>query len=143
VSVAVKKGAIMAAMAARTGPPFHRKEGKAACSGRESGPLKVAPSLAATNNPQMQTLLAITSDEIEDHVAYLRRVSRVVEPSPGIPVVLTDPQDDPIVYTAVTAGADILCARDRSFYMPNVISFCERFGMRVMDEIQLLNRMQS
>ena len=49
MSVAVKKGAIMAAMAARTGPPFHRKEGKAACSGRESGPLKVAPSLAATN----------------------------------------------------------------------------------------------
>ena len=48
----------------------------------------------ALSYPQMQTLLAITSDEIEDHVAYLRRVSRVVEPSPGIPVVLTDPQDD-------------------------------------------------
>ena len=71
----------------------------------------------------MQTLLAITSDEIEDHVAYLRRVSRIVEPSPGIPVVLTDPQDDPIVYTAVTAGADILCARDRSFYIPMSFHF--------------------
>ena len=48
----------------------------------------------ALSYPQMQTLLAITSDEIHDHVAYLRRVSRVVEPSLGIPVVLTDPQDD-------------------------------------------------
>ena len=77
----------------------------------------------ALSYPQMQTLLAITSDEIHDHVAYLRRVSRIVEPSPGIPVVLTDPQDDPIVYTAVTAGADILCARDRSFYIPMSFHF--------------------
>jgi hypothetical protein len=62
----------------------------------------------------------------------------LVDPVPGIPVMLTDPADDPVLYTAVGAGAKVLCVRDRAFFAPKVISFCRRYAMDVMDEIQLL-----
>lgn len=95
----------------------------------------------ALSYPQMERLLRITPDEIREHVGYLRAVSRIVEPNIGLPVVLTDPQDDPVVYTAVSAGASVLCARDRAFFLPNVISFCRRYGIEIMNEIDLLNRL--
>jgi len=53
--------------------------------------------------------------------------------------VLSDPMDDPVIYTAVAAGADILCVKDRDFYAPSVIAFCQGEDFRVMDEIALLD----
>jgi predicted nucleic acid-binding protein len=43
-------------------------------------------------------------------------------------VVLKDPNDDPVVYTAVAGGADVICTVDRHFYQPNVLAFCSRHG---------------
>jgi hypothetical protein len=68
----------------------------------------------------------------------LRRVCRLVEPGLGLPVVLTDPDDDPVVYTAVGSGASVLCTRDRDFYAPNMTAFCRRYNIDVKDDIQLL-----
>lgn len=86
----------------------------------------------------MQRLYGLTAAEIHDHVDYLRSVAQVVEPVKGIPIVLNDPADDPVIYTAVAAGADVLCAKDRAFYQPTVMGFCERQGIRVMDDVTLL-----
>src|ERR1700733_11148870 len=63
--------------------------------------------------PRMQALYRLTADEIREHVEFLRAVARIVEPSAGLPIVLADPNDDPVLYTAVAAGADILCVKDR------------------------------
>jgi hypothetical protein len=63
----------------------------------------------------MQALYKLTGDEIHNHVEF-RSIARVVEPARGLPVVLSDPKDDPVLYTAVAAGADVLCVRDRHFY---------------------------
>jgi hypothetical protein len=38
-----------------------------------------------------------------------------VDPVVHTPVVLANPNDDPVVYTAVRQ-ADVLCAMDRDFY---------------------------
>jgi len=51
---------------------------------------------------------------------------------------LLDPQDDAVLYTAVAAGADVLCVRDRHFYDPHVVDFCAREDIRVTDELALL-----
>jgi hypothetical protein len=64
-----------------------------------------------------------------------------VEPELGMPVVLNDPNDDPVIYTAVGAGAEVLCVRDRHFYASNVIAFCQRYKVGIMDDIQLLARL--
>jgi putative PIN family toxin of toxin-antitoxin system len=92
---------------------------------------------------KLQAILDIAADEIHEHLAYLRRIARVVEPELGGPVVLNDPKDDPVVYTAIAAGAEVLCVRDRDFYVPHVIAFCRRHGVEIMDEIRLLSVLQS
>jgi putative PIN family toxin of toxin-antitoxin system len=88
--------------------------------------------------PRMQALFGLTADEIRGHVDYLSTISRIVEPQVGLPVVLLDPNDDAVVYTAIAAGADVLCVRDRHFYDAHVVAFCGREDIRVMDELALL-----
>ena len=97
----------------------------------------------ALSYPRMAALLGITPEEIDTHIAYLRTVSRLVEPPAGIPVVLNDPEDDPVVYTAIGACADVLCTRDRHFYAPNVIALCQRYKIDVMDDVQLLSKLRA
>lgn len=81
--------------------------------------------------PRMQALYRLTGDEIQDHVRFLRSIARIVEPVAGLPVVLSDPGDDPVLYTAVAAGADVLCVKDQHFYDRNVVAFCNREDIRV------------
>jgi putative PIN family toxin of toxin-antitoxin system len=88
--------------------------------------------------PRMQGLFRLTGEEIHDHVRFLRSISRLVEPVAGMPVVLSDPSDDPVVYTAVAAGADVLCVKDKHFYDANVIAFCASEDVHVMDDLALL-----
>ena len=57
------------------------------------------------------------------------------------PVVLADPNDDPVIYTAVAGRADVLCAMDRDFYAPDVVTFCREQGIEIMNDIQLLQRL--
>ena len=59
------------------------------------------------SHPRMQTLFRLTADEVHDHLEFLRSISRMIEPAAGGPIVLTDPNDDPVVYTAVAGGADV------------------------------------
>jgi putative PIN family toxin of toxin-antitoxin system len=88
--------------------------------------------------PRMQMLFGLTAEEIHGHVNFLRAISRIVQPQIGLPVVLLDPNDDAVLYTAVAAGADILCVRDRHFYDDHVLAFCARENILVMDELTLL-----
>jgi putative PIN family toxin of toxin-antitoxin system len=57
----------------------------------------------------------LTSDEIAEYLDYLvaKRVSEIVFPGPAPRVVLSDPDDDPVVHTAVVGSADVLCTLNR------------------------------
>ena len=67
--------------------------------------------------------------------------SQIVEPAVGGPVVLADADDDPIVYTAVAARADVLCTLDHHFGAPNVLEFLSGRGVRVLSDVQLLREL--
>lgn len=41
-------------------------------------------------------------------------------------MVLLDPHDDAVLYTAVKAGADVLWVMDRHFRGAHVVGICER-----------------
>ena len=97
----------------------------------------------ALSYPRLSETLRITPEDIHGHLTYLRRVCRLVEPGLGLPVVLSDPDDDPVVYTAVGSGANVLCTRDRDFYAPNVIAFCQRYAIDVMDDVQMLAKLDA
>lgn len=87
-------------------------------------------------------LLKMTATEIHGHLESVRAMARLVEPGHGLPVVLSDPDDDHVVYTAVNAKADVLCTRDRHFYSDPVPAFCRQNGIEVMDDVELLKRLR-
>ncbi|MGO9260687.1 MAG: PIN domain-containing protein [Bryobacteraceae bacterium] len=86
--------------------------------------------------------LSDSDREIEEHVDYLRRISSLVDVVVKKPVVLSDPDDDPVVYTAVDGRADVLCTRDRDLFQPDVIAFCRAHRISVMNDLELLLRLR-
>jgi hypothetical protein len=80
----------------------------------------------------------LTEEEVVEHVETIRAAAQIVDPVVSEPVVLADPNDDPVLYTAVVARADVLCTRDRHFYAANVMGFCRMRNIRLMDELELL-----
>jgi predicted nucleic acid-binding protein len=79
--------------------------------------------------------------DIDVRANRFRMASEMVEPEPGPPVVLADPNDDPIVYTAVAGKADFLCTCDNHFKAPNVIDFLNRHGIRVISDVDLIREL--
>lgn len=86
----------------------------------------------------MQALYELSPDEIREHIAELISVAQIVDPVVREPVVLKDPQDDPVIYTAVDGRAEVLCTLDRDFYEPGVTEFCRKHGIAVMSDVELL-----
>jgi predicted nucleic acid-binding protein len=84
----------------------------------------------------------LTSEDIAEHVQLLRARADIVFPFVHKPVVLADPNDDPAVYTAVVGQADVLCALDRDFYAADVISFCRERNIKIMNDVELLERLK-
>jgi len=81
----------------------------------------------------------MTDGDIWRYIHLLESIGDLVNLAEGPPIVLKDPNDDPIVYTALVAHADILCTVDKHFYEPNVLSFCARYKIRLMTDIELLH----
>jgi len=92
--------------------------------------------------PRLQNLWRLTRQDIQEHVQFLVRISELVHPIIEAPVVLNDPNDDPVVYTAIHGKADVLCTLDRHFYDPEVVAFCRRRGVSVMDDLELLQELR-
>ena len=88
--------------------------------------------------PRLLARHGLSEQEIEEHIDYLRQISELVDVVVGDPVVLSDPDDDPVVYTAVDGRADVLCTRDRDLFQPNVVAFCHEHRIAVMNEVDLL-----
>ena len=97
----------------------------------------------ALSYSRLYRLLRLTPEDIQAHLDFLAAVVELVDPVPGSPVILTDPKDDPVFYTAVAAGADVLCARDRGFYAPNVVALADRHDLSIMDDLRLLAMLES
>jgi predicted nucleic acid-binding protein len=65
----------------------------------------------------------MSDEEIDSYVHDLQQASVLVA-IPAISVVADDPDDDPIVATAVVAQVSVLCTRDRDLHRQNVIEYC-------------------
>lgn len=90
---------------------------------------------------RMQKRFRATVAEIEWQMAELRASAAMVALASGPPVILSDPKDDPVLYTAVAGNADVLCTLDRHFFAPEVLSFCAERGIRVMTDVDLLREL--
>ena len=88
--------------------------------------------------PRMQALYRMTDGDIWRYLRLLESIGDTVDLMEGPPIVLKDPNDDPVIYTALSGNADILCTVDKHFYEPNVLSFCARYRIRIMTDVELL-----
>jgi putative PIN family toxin of toxin-antitoxin system len=93
--------------------------------------------------PRMQDLYKLSNQDISEHIDLLRERSDLIDPIVYTPVVLADPNDDPVIYTAVAGRSDILCAMDRDFYAPAVVAFCGQRGIEIINDVELLKGAQA
>jgi predicted nucleic acid-binding protein len=82
-------------------------------------------------------------DEIHQYVTDLGDICTLVHPVVVEPVVLTDPDDDPVLYTALDGNAEVLCTLNTDFYRPNVLAFCLANQIQVVTDVELLNTLRS
>jgi len=90
--------------------------------------------------PRLQARFRITPEEAARFVGNLADASHLVEPVIVRPVILADPADDPVLYTAADGKADVLCTRNiRHFASPESRGFCAERGIRVMTDLEVLH----
>ena len=87
----------------------------------------------------------LTAEEVAEYLSYLRanEVSRTVFPGPAPSIVPSDPDDDPVVHTAVVGRADALCTRNRHFYDSAVLDYCRARGILIATDVDLLRLLHS
>ncbi len=78
--------------------------------------------------------------KIAQYVADLQGGALVVQPADeSIPrTVPHDPNDDPIVATALAGQADVLCTLDHHLHHADVLAYCASHGIRVLTDSELL-----
>lgn len=66
----------------------------------------------------------------------------MVHPVIETPVVLSDPNDDPVIYAAVAGKANVLCTLDQHFFDPDVARFAKGYGIQIVTDVELLSRLR-
>ena len=108
-----------------------------------TSPYILAEVFRVLSYPRLQARWPLTQGQIHNYLTLLADIAEVVVPAAAHPVVGTDPDDDPVIQTSVCAGANVLCTRDRHLLDAAVVEYCERPGVRVMEEVELLRLLSS
>jgi uncharacterized protein len=94
--------------------------------------------------PRVRKLHGFDDTEIDEFVRDVADAALVVQvASPSTGIVSHDPDDDPVVATAVDGNADVLCTRDRHLHHADVVDYCRQEGIEVLDDVELLNRLRT
>jgi predicted nucleic acid-binding protein len=81
-------------------------------------------------------------EAIDAFLADLQSASLMVDSTSSQQIVAADPDDDPIVATAINSGAGYLCTLDRHLRTTAVVNFCAGHGVEVISDIELLARLR-
>jgi putative PIN family toxin of toxin-antitoxin system len=92
--------------------------------------------------PRLQTRWALCDADIDSYLNFLKGVADFVEIEENWVAVPDDPDDDPIFQTAVVGRADVLCTRDPHFSHPFVKTLCRAYGIRILDDISLMDELR-
>ena len=93
--------------------------------------------------PHVRQRWSLTEREILEYVSALEMVSICIEiPALSPSVVLDDPDDDPILQTAIVGRADVLCTRDAAFSHRVVREVSSEYGFRILSDVELINELR-
>jgi putative PIN family toxin of toxin-antitoxin system len=93
--------------------------------------------------PHVHARWPLTDDTIRHYLELLEEVAVVVDLPEEIPAVVSDPDDDPILQTAILGAAEVLCSRDVAFLAAPVEALCRAHGIRVLDDIVLRQELRA
>jgi len=94
------------------------------------------------NYPRVQARWSLPADVIAQYVFFLQDAGALVDLPKSFPAVVSDPDDDLVLQTAIAGQADILCSRDGAFQSENVGQVCAMHGIRIVDDISLLQEVR-
>jgi putative PIN family toxin of toxin-antitoxin system len=92
--------------------------------------------------PPVQARWPLTQEAIEQFLAYLEAAGILVEPPVVSAPMVSDPDDDPILQTAIVGRADVLCTRDEAFRHEAIERVCNTHGIRILDDITLMQELR-
>lgn len=87
--------------------------------------------------PRLQARWQLKEKTIMEFVSRLADVVEIVLTTTPDRVVIADPDDDPIVQTAVLGGADFLCTRDAHVLEAAAVEYCAGRGIKITNDIDL------
>jgi putative PIN family toxin of toxin-antitoxin system len=89
--------------------------------------------------PRLRLRYQITAAIAARFAGTLAEASEMVEPVISEPVILSDPADDAVLYTAADGRAEVLCTLNaKHFAGPEALRFCQGRGIRVMNDLAVL-----
>jgi putative PIN family toxin of toxin-antitoxin system len=92
--------------------------------------------------PQVRQRYPISDSDVDRFENLLRAVADTVVVPAQSPIVPADPDDDPIIGTAVIGLSDVLCTLDRHLRQPLIQAYCATFNMRVLTDVELLTELR-
>ncbi len=108
-------------------------------------PFLLSELARALRYPRLRAVHGLDDAGIDTYVQNIQSAAVVVNPSASraASVVPHDPDDDPIVATAVAGSVEVLCTRDRDLRRPEVRAYCTQHGIRIMSEVELLMELRN
>ena len=94
--------------------------------------------LRALSYERVRQVHGLDDAGVIDFVAGIEKASLLVTLPQTIESIAGDPDDDPVLATAVVGGAEVLCTLDRHLHSDAVRSHCATHGIKIMDDIDLL-----
>jgi uncharacterized protein len=92
--------------------------------------------------PRVQARWQLTEEAIEQYLVYLEAAGVLAELPEISPAIVSDPDDDPILQTAIVGHAGVLCTRDDAFRHEVVERICTVHSIRILDDITLLQELR-
>jgi putative PIN family toxin of toxin-antitoxin system len=93
--------------------------------------------------PRLQRFYGLTETLVYDYVSFLRRSAEVVTLNPLLTAPIRDVNDVIVVQTAIIGEADMLCTNDEDFFEKPIAQYLTNYGINVLDDIALMERLRA
>ncbi|HQU41516.1 MAG TPA: putative toxin-antitoxin system toxin component, PIN family [Pirellulales bacterium] len=93
--------------------------------------------------PRLRLIHGLDDAGISQYVADVEAVAMVVPLiTPTVTAIESDPDDNAVIAAAIAGQAEVICTRDRHFRDPRVVHFCASYGIRILDDVELLRELR-
>lgn len=90
--------------------------------------------------PRLQKRHKLDEQKLLAFVHSIQQLSLVVQVNAqSVPQVTRDVNDDPVIATCILSGSQYLCSLDKDVHTPEVVRYCESYGVTVVNDLGLLS----